>query len=818
MPHPAESPPLLEMIQRSITYCNQTLQVTFSQQAAHLVDLVFQELSTGSAKKAESSINIAYDQQQDLFSVTHDDEIAGTQLNPTDLALLLLARSSYIFAKNTENELAIYGSVFSRNKRGVLIVGKPGSGRHLLATRLLSMGYHFVTNNVITISADKTVCTGLPLPLHLKKTDLPIVDDYVLPEKKKHILQNETECVFSHRLLNDTAVQNPLEISLLLFCDQQNNKKATIKQISSALAASRLLNYVANRPRLQVGGVPQVASMTRNVPACTVQYSRLDQLDDILAPIINNVLDTGCDPVVFKQTIEAFQVFRTQSTEGLSNPQEKAQTYCLQKVTPKGKKRKLTIGMATYDDYDGVYFSVQAIRLYHPEVTEETEILVVDNHPDGPCAKSLKKLDESVDGFRYIPLQGVQGTAVRDFIFQYASGDHVLCIDCHVMIVPGALKKLIEYYDSHPDSCDLLQGPMIYDNLHSISTHFQPVWRSGMYGIWEHDEKGDDPNGEPFDIPMQGLGLFSCRRDIWPGFNPRFYGFGGEEGYIHEKFRQAGGRTLCLPFLRWLHRFGRPMGVPYPLQWKDRVHNYLLGFQELGLDTRPIKEHFIELLGEKPSMELLDEISEEISSPFYFFDALYCITLDCESIRWKKMVRRFKALGIAKRVRVFNAIETPENHHIGCALSHRAIVESAKKSKLNNVLVFEDDALFLEKSLEYLSRSILELKKQSWNLFYLGGHKWGSDFEFVSGCSYLQKPYGLTCTHALAYNHTVYDQILSDLPDKMEPMSKWVEKNRAIDQYLTGIDGILLAYPAIASQLELLPQEDEQYRDQFSLD
>ena len=26
--------------------------------------------------------------------------------------------------------------------------------------------------------------------------------------------------------------------------------------------------------------------------------------------------------------------------------------------------------MATYDDYDGVYFSVQAIRLYHPEVTD----------------------------------------------------------------------------------------------------------------------------------------------------------------------------------------------------------------------------------------------------------------------------------------------------------------------------------------------------------------------------------------------------------------------------------------------------------------
>src|SRR5262245_29501083 len=32
-----------------------------------------------------------------------------------------------------------------------------------------------------------------------------------------------------------------------------------------------------------------------------------------------------------------------------------------------GDVKKLTVGMATYDDYDGVYFTLQAIRLYHRE-------------------------------------------------------------------------------------------------------------------------------------------------------------------------------------------------------------------------------------------------------------------------------------------------------------------------------------------------------------------------------------------------------------------------------------------------------------------
>jgi hypothetical protein len=111
---------------------------------------------------------------------------------------------------------------------------------------------------------------------------------------------------------------------------------------------------------------------------------------------------------------------------------------------------------------------------------------------------------------------------------------------------------------------------------------------------------------------MQGTGLFACRRAVWPGFNPNFRGFGGEEGYIHEKFRQAGGRTLCLPFLRWMHRFGRPLGITYPNIWEDRIRNYYIGRIELGLQTADIESHFKELLGEALAVRILDEVKQEL--------------------------------------------------------------------------------------------------------------------------------------------------------------------------------------------------------------
>ncbi|MHC4091683.1 MAG: hypothetical protein ACYSVY_15685 [Planctomycetota bacterium] len=53
---------------------------------------------------------------------------------------------------------------------------------------------------------------------------------------------------------------------------------------------------------------------------------------------------------------------------------------------------KLTIGMAHYADFDGVYFTIQSLRLHHPEVMPQVELILVDNSPHLPEGKSLKRL------------------------------------------------------------------------------------------------------------------------------------------------------------------------------------------------------------------------------------------------------------------------------------------------------------------------------------------------------------------------------------------------------------------------------------------
>lgn len=325
---------------------------------------------------------------------------------------------------------------------------------------------------------------------------------------------------------------------------------------------------------------------------------------------------------------------------------------------------RLTIGMATYDDFDGVYFSIQHIRLMWPHYKDVIEFVIVDNNPGGEHSRLLQGLVNSIystgQAVKYIEMAEPQGTSPsRERIIQEASGEYVLVMDCHVLLQSYFLEALFHHYKFNQDTNDIITGPLLYDRLEpgSWATHYGNVWRAEMWGIWEAAWISPDgqlfsvaedpttktlvavevsmdrhrmdvglPEGTPWpgheqilrkhgftmygeredhprsiEIPGQGLGLFSFRKAAWPGFHPDARGFGGEELWIHEKFRRNGGKALCFKDLGWLHRFGRPGGFKYPGVTKGRkMRNYVLEFQQLGMDLTPIYHHFVEELGVSP--------------------------------------------------------------------------------------------------------------------------------------------------------------------------------------------------------------------------
>lgn len=257
----------------------------------------------------------------------------------------------------------------------------------------------------------------------------------------------------------------------------------------------------------------------------------------------------------------------------------------------------LTIGMSTYDDYDGVYFSVQSLRMYHEVCsTSDVEIVILDNNPKGKHGTEVKNFIVNWAKQKYVPYEGKPSSFNKYKIVEHSDGKYILIIDCHVLLKPNSITALLEYYSKNPDCKDLIQGPLVYDDLKHYSTEFFPQWRDSMYGTW-HTNKESFNEGKPFEIKLQGMGLCSFERNNWPGICPHFKGFGAEEGYISEKFRRNGGKNICLPQLGWVHRFGRPEGVKYPLILEDRIWNYFIGWLDITKDPehemiKSTYEHF----------------------------------------------------------------------------------------------------------------------------------------------------------------------------------------------------------------------------------
>ena len=94
-----------------------------------------------------------------------------------------------------------------------------------------------------------------------------------------------------------------------------------------------------------------------------------------------------------------------------------------------------TVGIATYDDYDGLYFTVQSIRMYHPLVTE---IIIIDNNPDskfGICNKTLERESTSNCVIKYIPCTEKKSTTVKGEAFKYATNEYIIICDSHILLL-----------------------------------------------------------------------------------------------------------------------------------------------------------------------------------------------------------------------------------------------------------------------------------------------------------------------------------------------------------------------------------------------
>ncbi|NGX62630.1 MAG: hypothetical protein KR126chlam6_00028 [Candidatus Anoxychlamydiales bacterium] len=134
-----------------------------------------------------------------------------------------------------------------------------------------------------------------------------------------------------------------------------------------------------------------------------------------------------------------------------------------------------------------------------------------------------------------------------------------------------------------------------------------------------------------------------------------------------------------------------------------------------------------------------------------YFDKILYINLDHRKDREKCLLDQLAKFNVKKdKIIKISASFDALNGHRGCALSHIKALDLALKKDLKNVLILEDDCIFLQSynSMNHLLKYFFENIKV-WDVFFLGArifHEQNTKYKMI------KKVVKATQTHSYAVN------------------------------------------------------------------
>lgn len=188
----------------------------------------------------------------------------------------------------------------------------------------------------------------------------------------------------------------------------------------------------------------------------------------------------------------------------------------------------------------------------------------------------------------------------------------------------------------------------------------------------------------------------------------------------------------------------------------------------------------------------------------------FCINLEHRNDRWSYCKKIFATQNL--HVTRWNATPLPENRRFWAWLSHREIIELAKKKNMDYVGVFEDDIEFLVDDFKYqCEQAILSLKNCNWYILYFGGLIWTwGELQKHHTWSKLLQVKGLFEAHAVVYHKNFYDIYLKKHPSEYssEIYEYYLDnKYTAFDQWYAGV--VQFEYPCYITNKILVTQRDD---------
>jgi len=159
---------------------------------------------------------------------------------------------------------------------------------------------------------------------------------------------------------------------------------------------------------------------------------------------------------------------------------------------------------------------------------------------------------------------------------------------------------------------------------------------------------------------------------------------------------------------------------------------------------------------------------------------IYFINLNCRKDRLKHAIEQCSSIGFNCPIRI-DAIQLA-NGAIGCSLSHIKALERAKREKLENVIIVEDDITFLNPSLFTSQINGFLRSNRKWDMVLLAGN---NSIPFTIFNKFAVKVNRCQTTTGYLINSSYYDTLITNIKEGVRMLINEPENHRlyAVDKY-----------------------------------
>ena len=191
---------------------------------------------------------------------------------------------------------------------------------------------------------------------------------------------------------------------------------------------------------------------------------------------------------------------------------------------------------------------------------------------------------------------------------------------------------------------------------------------------------------------------------------------------------------------------------------------------------------FVDSISDEDCDWLNVKIDDLMDNPFEFFGDVYVINVDQDIDRWVECVEEFKRMGMENYQR-FPGIYH-EYGYFGASLSHKGCVDDAKRRRLKNVLICEDDVHFFEdkaKTWDILDKNLENLKTKDWMGFWIGFTPRLIQEVSPIDCSDRDAPFNLEVDFCGCYCYAVNGKYFDEFYDGMSEDFETFERTMKAD-------------------------------------